>query len=145
MPCRFEILERHDLVRVVCEGVVEIRELVDLVDALDADPAFHPTIDDFLDLRRVTEIRIDAETGRKLTDLIRGLSFRANRSKRIAIVATGEPALCGARTFQAALSENPAYRIEVFDSPELALAFLDKTDPALIREFCRESVTVGLD
>lgn len=144
MPCRYEILERHDLVHLVCEGVVEIGDLVALVDALDADPAFHPTIDDLFDLRHLTEIRIDPETGSKLTDLVRGLSLRANRSKRIAILATDEPALTGARAFRSALRKNPAYRIEIFDAPGPALAFLDQTDPDLIRALSRESVTEAL-
>ena len=99
---------------------------------------------DLFDLRHLTEIRIDPETGSKLTDLVRGLSLRANRSKRIAILATDEPALTGARAFRSALRKNPAYRIEIFDAPGPALAFLDQTDPDLIRALSRESVTEAL-
>jgi len=138
MPCQFQIYPDFNLVWINCEGLLDIREILDTVDALDAEPGFHPRLDDVIDLRRLTEIHIDDQSAKKLSELLHGLVKRDKRRKRIAIIAPGEPGLTSANTFKTIMATCPGYTIEIFDDPGSAIAFLGHHGSELTGELLRQ-------
>jgi len=124
MPCRYEIFDELNLVRITFSGALTTSEMLDLIDQLDADPRYHPTIDELGDFQTLTDIAFDSETMKNLNDLILGLYLRSNRRKRIAQIAPNEPGRTVAVAFRFAMQGNPNLDTEVFDSASDALAFL---------------------
>ena len=129
MPCRYEIFSDINLVRITCTGRLTRDDLITLLDELDNHPDFHPNIDDLIDLREVTEIDISPDVGANLLDLMVGVTLRAKRAKRIAILVSSETARESAAKFREAMRRISGIKIGLFDSPRAAVEFLGRSGP----------------
>ncbi len=124
MPCHYEIFEDLHLVKITFDGVLATRDVLNVVDKLDSDPLYTPTIDELGDFRTLSEIAFDADTIQNLNDLLFGMYIRSNRTKRIAQIAPYEPGLIIARAFATVMQQNPKLEVGIFDSPGPAIEFL---------------------
>lgn len=125
MPCHYEIFDEFNLVKITFDGVLITPEMLALIDQLDADPRYHPTIDELGDFRTLKDIAFDSKTLKNLNDLILGLYLRSDRRKRIAQIAPKNPGRTIAVAFRFAMQGNPKLDAEVFETQADALAFLD--------------------
>ncbi|MEO0917000.1 MAG: hypothetical protein AAFY31_08460 [Pseudomonadota bacterium] len=132
LPCNYVINENENLIVKTYAGRVTARCVLQMLDMLEVDPAFHEEMREFDDLRDVTDLAITATEIKQFGDLITGCSMRRRRPARKAIVAPSGPGRIAAHGFCQDVRDAEGLEVGVFDEVKDALAFLDITNQRLV-------------
>lgn len=124
MSVRFEFFPEIDLVYIAFEGVLKVDEMLSVIDLLDNDPRYHPTISELGDFRRLTGVEMQPGEVENITQLILGLYVRAGRRKRIAQIAPQPPGSMIAEIFAQHVRRQSGLQVATFDTVAPALRFL---------------------
>ncbi len=111
-----EVAEGYILVR--AEALLAVRDIDEAIERLERNPLVSPAIPILLDLRKVSELKLDAEVTRQYA---RGLE-QMNRL-RLAVVAADDLTFGMARLFQSEL-RSAKVECKVFQDFYLALSWL---------------------
>jgi len=130
----YRIYPQHNLLAKSYSGILTIRCVLDVLDALELDPAFREGMFELDDLRFIDEFALSPDEVRKLAGLIKGLNTRRRQATRRSAVSSDPTVLRAAAVYMRELEGLPQSNIRVFDHLVDALEFLDISNPQLACE-----------
>ena len=131
MPCSFEFYNDLNLVKISITGTVSPRDLLSLLDALNDDARYSPTINEMIWLTCTSSSDFDDQKLRNMADLVWGMHLRSGTSKRIALVTPSEAAYLAASDFVTEFRRGGSVMLKVCEDAHSAQAFLETCDPRL--------------
>lgn len=125
MPCDYSIEDLQSCLTVTLTGSVRVRELLLMIDRVDADPRYRDGMDEFFDLTQLERIAITEVNCQRLSQLIIGLYRRRRPPGKVACLAPsmGPPPSAIVRYGQALL-EATGTELRIFNSRREAFLFL---------------------
>ena len=123
MPCRFRIVPERNLLVTICEGVLELNEVLALADAVMDNPE-NDDRNIFDDLSGVEGLNFDDASLRAMSSIATGYTLRRTVKGRWASYAPSEAAFRVATNFDALLPPFPMMEKEIFRTLAPALRFV---------------------
>lgn len=84
MPCVYRIFPAAFLLTVSFQGTVSLKDILELMDAVEGDPGFEPGMAEFADLSGLERLRLNPTEIRGISDLTRSLYRRVGLPARSA-------------------------------------------------------------
>ncbi len=144
MPANYEILSKGQVLIVNYSGIVTARDTLELLDLLEADPAFRPGFKELSDLSAIEQIQVNADDIPQLVKLTSGIYARNTPPSRIAFVLPKSPDRAKVERYATLLAQTVAASdIRTFDTRREALLFLNAPtigsgkDTSIVRQNCR--------
>lgn len=123
MPCQYDISSDDFLISVYFEGDVTLRDVLGLIDRVDADPSFVDGMHEFNDMSRLDRLRLKSNEILGIADLTKSLYRRRNLPMRSAFWAPNR-FFMSASLYCTAFSRVRGARIATFRDRASALKFL---------------------
>jgi len=144
LPANYEILSKGQVLIVNYSGIVTARDTLELLDLLEADPAFRPGFKELSDFANVSDIQVNADEIPQLVKLTSGIYARNTPPSRIAFVLPQNPDRAKVERYATLLTQTVAGSdIRTFDTRREALLFLNAPilgsgqDTTIVRQNCR--------
>lgn len=137
MPCSYRILTDLNVVAIAFDGELEHRAVLRLLDDLQDDPGYLPTINELVCFENLRSGQLDPEMQRNLLNMIRGMALMNSASKKIALVAPQHPGRAFAWAYASVMRRNPKLDIAIFEKSEDAFRFLEPDKAASGRSALR--------
>lgn len=122
MPMTHEIDPERKLIRITGSGVLQDRDIIDCVAAIQADPRLEPGMDILSDVRGI-EVGFSTDGIRSMVELmVKG--SEPGTSARVAVVVSHDAAFGMGRAIEARSEEPVGLRFEIFRDIGAAMAWL---------------------
>ena len=124
MPVGYQIYPERNLIKKTFSGRVTTREVLKILDDIEADIDYREGMMELDDLCAVTDLDITATEIAHFADLVTGLNTGKRHPSRKAVLAPHGPARVAAHGFRKLVEGAEGFDVEVFDDMAKALAYL---------------------
>jgi len=134
VPSAYHIFPDSNLLLVRYWGKLQAHCVLRLIDALEEDPGYRDGMNEFDDLRDVTEVAISPSELERMVNLVAGVNLRSPLPRKKALIATGPVVLQAAGVYSNLLQTQSNVIPCVFSDVEEAIRFLSLENTLVARQ-----------